>query len=95
MAQGLLPFQYEVERRSGGMTVAAGLPMYLEFAHVMGLRRLISEHVEARAGNQGWTDDQMIMALVPLNLAGEGGAWRGLRRARGDSSFKNRPELGA
>ena len=86
MAQGFLPFQYEVESRSGGMTALAGLPMYLEFAHVMGLRRLISEHVEVRAGNQGWTDDQMIMALVLLNLAG-GDCVDDLRVLEGDEGF--------
>jgi hypothetical protein len=69
MAQGILPFQYEVEKRDGGMTGLAGLPLYLEFAHVMGLRRLIASHVQARGGAQGRTDDQMIMALVLLNLA--------------------------
>jgi hypothetical protein len=70
MAQGLLPFQYVVEKRLEGMTSLAGLPLYLEFAHCMGLGRLISEHVAARQGNQGWTDEQMIMALVLLNLVG-------------------------
>lgn len=70
MAQTILPFQYEVEKKSRGMTALAGLPTYLEFSHLMGLRRLISDHLQARQGEQGWTDDQMIMALVLLNLAG-------------------------
>jgi hypothetical protein len=70
MAQGILPFQYEIEKRNGGLTALAGLPLYLELAHVMGLPRLIADHVRARQGDQGWTDDQMIMALMMLNLAG-------------------------
>ena len=70
MAQGILPFQYEVEKRSGGMTALAGLPAYMEFAHCMGLGRMISYNVRAREGNQGWTDEQMVMSLVLLNLAG-------------------------
>ena len=70
MAQGILPFQYEVEKRSGGMTALAGLPAYMEFAHVMGLGRMISRNVRAREGNQGWTDEQMVMSLLLLNLAG-------------------------
>jgi hypothetical protein len=70
MAQGILPFQYEVEKRSGGMTALAGLPVYMEFAHSMGLGRMISRNVRAREGNQGWTDEQMVMSLVLLNLAG-------------------------
>ena len=70
MAQGLFPFQYEIEKRDGGLTVLAGLPTYVEFAHAMGLGRLISEHVCVRQGDQGWTDEQMVMPLIWLNLAG-------------------------
>jgi hypothetical protein len=86
MAQTILPFQYEVEKKPAGMTALAGLPTYLEFAHVMGLRRLISDHVQARQGDQGWTDDQMIMALVLLNLAG-GDCVDDLRVLEGDEGF--------
>jgi hypothetical protein len=50
MPQGVLPFQYEVEKTPGGMTALAGLPLYLDLAHVMGLRRLIGAHVRARHG---------------------------------------------
>lgn len=70
MAHRALPFQYEVEKKPEGMTGLAGLPLYLEFAHMMGLPRLIGGHVKARQGEQGWTDEQMIMALILLNLAG-------------------------
>ena len=86
MAQGLLPFQYEVEKKPGGMTALAGLPLYLDFAQLMGVRRLIAEHVRARQGDQGWTDDQMIMALVLLNLAG-GDCVDDLRVLEGDDGF--------
>ena len=50
MAQRVLPFQYEVEKKAGGKTALAGLPLYVEFAHVMGLPLLIAEHVRARGG---------------------------------------------
>jgi len=86
MAQGILPFQYEVEKRPGGMTALAGLPTYLELAHLMELGRLISDHVQARQGNQGWTDDQMIMALLLLNLAG-GDCVDDVRLLEGDEGF--------
>jgi len=86
MAQRLLPFQYEVEKKLEGMTSLAGLPLYLELAHCMGLGRLISEHVQARAGNQGWTDEQMIMALVLLNLVG-GDCVDDLRVLEGDEGL--------
>jgi hypothetical protein len=86
MAQTVLPFQYEVEKKAGGMTALAGLPLYLEFAHVMGLPRLIADGVRARQGDQGWTDDQMIMALVLLNVAG-GDCVDDLRVIEGDEGF--------
>jgi hypothetical protein len=86
MPQGALPFQYEIEKKPGGMTALAGLPLYLDLAHVMGLRRLISEHVRARRGDQGWTDDQMIMAVVLLNLAG-GTCVEDIRVLEGDEGF--------
>jgi hypothetical protein len=70
MAQGVLPFQYEIERRDGGLTALAGLPAYVEFAHTMGLGRIISKYVHVRQGTQGWTDEQMVMPLIWLNLAG-------------------------
>jgi hypothetical protein len=66
--QGVLPFQYEVDKKPGGMTALAGLPLYLELAYMMGLRRMISEHVRARRRDLGWTDDQMIVALVLSTL---------------------------
>jgi hypothetical protein len=86
MAQGVLPFQYEVDKKPGGMTALGGLPLYLDFSHLMGLRRLIAEHVRARQGDQGWTDDQMIMAMVLLNVAG-GGCVEDVRMLEGDEGF--------
>lgn len=86
MTQALLPFQYEVEKKYKGLTGLGGLPAYLDFVHVMDLRRLISAHVQARQGEQGWTDDQMIMALVLLNLAG-GDCVDDLRKLEADEGF--------
>ena len=86
MAQGVLPFQYEIEKRVGGMTGLAGLPAYLEFAQVMGLGRMVSHTVKARQGDQGWTDEQMVMSLVLLNLAG-GDCVEDLVVLEGDEGF--------
>ena len=69
MAQGVLPFKYEQQRQSGGMTALAGLPVYLDLAHVMGLSRSVHRHLAVRAG-RGWTDAQVVTSLVLLNLAG-------------------------
>lgn len=86
MSQGILPFQYEVESKVGGLTALGGLPAYLELAHVMGFGRIVSENVRVREGNQGWTDDQMVMSLVMLNLAG-GDCVDDLRLLEGDEGF--------
>jgi hypothetical protein len=70
MAQGILPFKYETERKTTGMTALAGLPAYLDLARVMGISKSISQHLKVRGDGQGWTDSQMVMSLVLLNLAG-------------------------
>ncbi len=69
IAQGVLGFQYEGEERVGGMTALAGLPVYLDLFAAMGLSRSIGRHVGVRPA-QGWTDAQVVSALVLLNLAG-------------------------
>jgi len=69
MAQGILPYKYEEERTDGGMTALAGLPVYLDLASVLGLGDHIRAHMQVRQ-SQGWTDEQMILSLVLLNLAG-------------------------
>ncbi len=70
MRQGVLPFQYQEEKTSTGMTALAGLPTYLDLAHVAGLSQSIQRHVKLRRGKQGWSDAQVVTSLVLLNLAG-------------------------
>ena len=70
MAQGALPFKYEKDPQRAGMTGLAGLPVYLDLAHVMGLSQSINEHLGVRAASQGWTDSEVVTSLVLLNLAG-------------------------
>ena len=70
MAQGMLPFKYESEKKTTGMTALGGLPTYLDLAQVIGLSKSIQKHIKVRAGGQGWTDSQMVLALVLLDLAG-------------------------
>ena len=67
--QGLLPFQYESEAGEAGLTGLAGLPLYLELWRAAGLEQAVARHV-AVSGAQGWSDRQMVSALVLLNLAG-------------------------
>ncbi len=70
MAQGALPFKYEEQLQGGGMTALAGLPVYLDLAHVMGLSRSAEKHLQVRVSGRGWTDAQVVTSLVLLNLAG-------------------------
>ena len=52
------------------MTALAGLPLYLDLAKVVGLSESIQRHLRVRDKGQGWTDGQVVMALIMLNLAG-------------------------
>ena len=70
MAQGVLPYKYEEERNEAGMTAMAGLPIYLDLAWVLGVGDSIRSHVHVRKSDQGWTDEQAVLSLILLNLAG-------------------------
>ena len=72
MTQGLLPFQYESEASAAGLTGLAGLPLYLELWRAVGLDEAVARHV-AVSGAQGWSDRQMVSALILVNLAGGDG----------------------
>jgi len=70
MAQGVLPYKYEGQRSDAGMTAMAGLPIYLDLASVLEVGACIRAHVHARESDQGWTDEQAVLSLMLLNLAG-------------------------
>ena len=70
MKQGVLPFQYEQEKSLTGMTALSGLMTYLELMHASGLRSSAERHVRLRERGQGWTDSQIVISLILLNLAG-------------------------
>jgi hypothetical protein len=86
MTQGVLPFQYEVSASACGMTALAGLPAYLDLAAVSGLTGAIRRHLKVSGERQGWTDEQVVMSLVLLNLAG-GDCVDDLRVLEGDEGF--------
>jgi len=87
MTQGVLPFQYEVSTSACGMTALAGLPAYLDLAAVAGLTGAIRRHLQVAAERQqGWTDEQVVMSLVLLNLAG-GDCVNDLRVLEGEEGF--------
>ncbi len=69
MPQGVLPYKYEEEKSESGLTALAGLPVWLDLASVLGLSDHIHTHMQVRP-TQGWTDEQVILSLILLNLAG-------------------------
>ena len=69
MAQGILPIEYAEVPRSGGVTALAGLLLYLDLLEASGLRGSFARHAPA-ARVQGWSESQLSVALLLLNLAG-------------------------
>jgi len=87
MAQGILPFRYESEPTTSGMTALTGLLPYLELAAVSGLTDSIRRCLKVCANrHQGWTDTQIVIPLVLLNVAG-GNSVDDLRLLEGDEGF--------
>jgi len=86
MAQGILHFKYETEKNTTGMTALAGLPVYLDLAQVIGLNKSIEKHLKIRENGQGWTDSQIILSLVLINLAG-GDCVDDIKKLEADDGF--------
>ena len=84
MPQGVLPYKYEEEKTESAMTSLAGLPVFLDLASILGLGESISAHLHAKT--QGWTDEQIIISLILLNLAG-GESVDDLRILEADEGF--------
>ena len=70
VTQGVLEFQYQPDTSKTGLTANAGLPLYLDLAFRSGLVESLRRHLEVRRGGQGWADEQVVLALVLMNLAG-------------------------
>lgn len=68
MTQNLLPFQYATNQNENGLTSFAGLPLYLELANVSGLSTAMKQDLNTKT--QGWNDQQTILSLILLNVAG-------------------------
>ena len=70
MTQQLLPFKYEEEKKEKDLTGLSGLLLYLGLFKSMSLDILINKHLEVRKDKQCYRDDQIILTLILLNLAG-------------------------
>ena len=69
MAQGVLPYKYEGERNHMGITVLAGLPIYLDLESVFGVADCIGAHVD------------VPMTYPPDTPPESKGSWRSEARA--------------
>jgi hypothetical protein len=87
LTQGVLPFQYQIAKKLGGITSLAGLGPYLDLIYRSGLAESIERRLHARSGEQGWTDFQVIRSLILLNLAG-GNHVNDLNRLEEDPGLK-------
>jgi hypothetical protein len=84
MSQGVLGFKYEEEKQDTGMTGMAGLPVYLDLIKAMGLQDQIGHHLQVK--QRGWTDAQMVLSLMLLNIAG-GDCVEDLGKVQKDEGF--------
>ena len=86
VAQGVLPYQLESESTTTTLTGLGGLALYLDLAHVVGLRDSMVRHFAVGSGSQGWSAAQQLTALILLNLAG-GECVEDLEKLEGDEGF--------
>ena len=68
------------------MTAMGGLPIYLDLAKVIGLSKSIEKHLKIRENKQGWTDTQMVLSIVMLNITG-GSKVSDLKTLEADAGF--------
>jgi hypothetical protein len=69
VAQGVLPFKYETEKNTTGMTALAGLPVYPDLARVIGLSKSVD--TEFRDGNVPAGFEQLRVFKEALNCLPE------------------------
>jgi hypothetical protein len=70
MSQENLPFKFEMEKKEKDLTGLTGLLLHLAFFKNLNLNSIIRKHLRIRDGIRGYRDDQIILALILLNLAG-------------------------
>ena len=86
MPQVALPFNYGIEKTSSGLTAYAGLPIYLDLLHRMRFLESVEQHVGAHRDGK-WSDSQLVMALLLLNLVG-GDCVDDLKRLEADDGLR-------
>jgi hypothetical protein len=67
--QGVLSYRIEGDPTRTDLTGVSGLAPFMDLACASGLVESIRRNVNA-CGDQGWSDAQLVMSLILLNLAG-------------------------
>ncbi len=84
--QGVLSYRIEQESANPNLTGLSGLTPYLDLACASGLVSSIDRNLNVREVGQGWTDSQIVMSLILLNLVG-GDCVDDLDRLNADEGF--------
>jgi len=85
MTHEAFSFQYLSEKNSSSLTSFSGLPLYMDLAAISGLWLKISQKVQTKT--RGWSDLQILMSLILLNLAG-GDCIDDIERLENDGGLK-------
>jgi hypothetical protein len=86
VAQSVLPYQLKLDTSKTILTGLGGLALYLDLAHIVGLRDSIARHLSPMGTSQGWSVEQLLTTLILLNLAG-GQCVEDLAKLEGDEGF--------
>ena len=86
VSQGVLPYIYEAERHTGGATALGGLPAYADLLWALGVPDSIQRNVRVRRRRSGWSERELVGALVLLQLAGGEGV-EDIRTLGSDEGF--------
>lgn len=86
LTQNILPVNVKNDGYLNGLTGLGGFLVYLDLISACKLWKSFEHHVHARSGRQGWTDSQVCIALILLNLAG-GDCVRDIRTLESDDGF--------
>lgn len=87
MTHFALPFKYEEETKSSGLTGLAGLPLYFELLHSQNIPGIMRKKLDAGSHeNTAWRNSDTALSLILLNLAG-GNHVEDLRIMEKDAGF--------
>ena len=72
MRQYSLPFKYEEETKTSGLSGLAGLSLYLELLYSLNIHQAMRKELDSGVHeNAIWKPSDVVLALILLNLAGE------------------------